>query len=324
MPTTTPPMAAAVSPSSQFSSTNSPPLQGGLGASAGSPTSSPRSGSVVPPVMPPLSISNAQLPGNTTNAIFASPSPRKMGASPSFSSIPPSSSNGAILSPSHSNSSLSPSNPTMAHSASATGLTSSNPQIKPVSNPPPSGQVYTGPNPSLFQTGSPSGSGTQARPTGPSGYYYSPGVGGRSSNPAIAPNSTSPVPGAKDGDVIDIRSLMPGFSSPALSPAIPKQTFPTYQSPHVTTPPPSNPKANTVIYSPVLSKPLPIQSATPDTTQKMSQPMYTPPTTTISILPLPSDSNTINTRLEPTPTIIMDILSTPMEASSPFDDIPFD
>lgn len=130
--------------------------------------------------------------------------------------------------------------------------------------------------------------------------------------------SASPVDPAMENDVVDLKSVL-GLGSPAL----PKQTFPSYQSPHVTNP--ALAKSSNLIYSPVLSKPMPLQSGVPVAAQFPSTPFLASPNTTVSIPPSPSQTNSTTTMHmveAPTPAILMQ--TSPMEVtSSPFDDLPF-
>jgi hypothetical protein len=310
------------------------PLLLSSGAGIGSPPNTLGGGFVAPTATPPLGITPLALSGGTTTSpIFASPSPRKLG------STPPSVSAGFFAQPVQpigasettvgavptANNGSGGGGGAVAAQTNTSHLISLQPSSPAPTTPPlTSGPILTGPNPNLFQTGVMMGAGPQSRPAGPSGYVYNPATYGRPSNPALNPASTSPIDpalGAMDSDTIDVKALMGGFGSPAL----PQQSFPAYQSPHFTTPVAAPAKTSNIIYSPVLAKPMPLQATAPDTTQKVSSPMFAAPTTTISILPLPSNNTTPGSRNEPTPSIIMDILSAPMDpGASPFDDLPFD
>lgn len=205
------------------------------------------------------------------------------------------------------------------------------------------GAALTGPNPTQF-TVPPRGS--------PSPVLSPPGLshpGQQFSNPAL--HNTAPQKPNVDteADVLDIKSLL-GYGSPAL----PKQqAFPTYTSPHISGPPLAPAKGSTIMYSPVLARPMPLQHTSPASEVKpiTSTPFNSGASTTISITgnyqqqqpqdnfvspfstaplvaptqPPAATAGTVALSEVPTP-VLMDLMGSPqqMDLSSPFDDCPFE
>ena len=232
------------------------------------------------------------------------------------------------------------SNPAIASSGSGSSLNM--PAARPLVAPTPlSGPVLTGPNPAQMQTVPARGS--------PSPILSPPGLahpGQQFSNPALNNSAPQMMP-IPDGEpeVLDIKSLL-GYGSPAL----PKQqAFPPYQSPHISGTPLAPAKGSTIMYSPVLAKPMPIQNTSSHvaTEPKPITPFNSGASTTISISGTPNQSlpqqslaspftnapnhnspilppaGTISLAEAPTP-IIMDLGAPQLDLSSPFDDCPFE